>query len=444
MANGPTFLPADAASSGAGASADPESRGPEWHGTESRGTESRSLDAIDEVVRLDTAINSLTALRTKAIEAARHESAATRSAGSSPLLEERSFRAEIAAALRVTERTAENLIGNARVLTEALPATLNALSTGSISYRHAVVMVDELAGLPPGSQAALEAVMVPRATQLTAPKLKAAVRVARERLHPETIEERQIAARETRGVSLEDGRDGMSTLFIELASPHAHAIFNRLTSAAHGLKTSEDGRTLDQRRADVLTTVLLAEGDGLPFGVIPNQEDSENFVAWFRGIRAEVVVSVPVLTLLGASSMPGTLDGVVPIDPETARRLTAGARSFTRILTHPETGVTLSVGRRRYKVPKDLGRYLRIRDVSCRFPGCRQPAARCDLDHTYDWQYRGATEHANLAHLCRGHHTLKGNTDWNVVQSSDGSGTLHWTSPTGRSYTTTAGEQFAG
>jgi hypothetical protein len=150
-----------------------------------------------------------------------------------------------------------------------------------------------------------------------------------------------------------------------------------------------------------------------------------------RGIRAQVVVSVPVLTLLGRSDQLATLDGWVPIDPVTARRLVGAVKSVTRILTHPETGVALSVVRRRYKVPKDLRTYLQIRDLTCRFPGCEQPAQLSEIDHTLDWQFGGETRAGNLACLCPGHHTLKGETAWTVTQADDGSGVLTWPTPAG-------------
>ncbi|WP_166785544.1 HNH endonuclease signature motif containing protein, partial [Cryobacterium cryoconiti] len=121
-----------------------------------------------------------------------------------------------------------------------------------------------------------------------------------------------------------------------------------------------------------------------------------------------------------------------PIDPDTARQIAAGAPSFTRILVHPETGAVLSVGRDRYKVPKDLKRLLRVRDKTCRFPGCNKSAAHCDLDHSVDWQFDGVTAHDNLAHLCRACHALKSETGWRVVHLGDG--LLEWTSPTGRTF----------
>ena len=81
---------------------------------------------------------------------------------------------------------------------------------------------------------------------------------------------------------------------------------------------------------------------------------------------------MPVLSLLGRSGEPAEVEGVGPIDIETARMLAADALSFVRVLTHPETGAVLSVGRDRYRIPEDLRRAMRVRDVTCRFSGCRR------------------------------------------------------------------------
>ncbi|MBC7442492.1 MAG: HNH endonuclease, partial [Ramlibacter sp.] len=93
-------------------------------------------------------------------------------------------------------------------------------------------------------------------------------------------------------------------------------------------------------------------------------------------------------------------------------------------------GVVLSVGRDRYKVPKDLKKYLRIRDETCRFPGCNRSAAHSDIDHSLDWQFSGLTAEDNLAHLCPPCHALKSETGWTVMHLAGG--TLRWRSPSGR------------
>ncbi|QWT25357.1 HNH endonuclease [Subtercola sp. PAMC28395] len=159
-----------------------------------------------------------------------------------------------------------------------------------------------------------------------------------------------------------------------------------------------------------------------------------------RGVRPTVIVTVPVMTLLGRTEEPGDLERYGPIDAETARELARHAPSFIRILTHPETGATLSVGRQRYRPPADLRTALEIEDQTCRFPGCARAARRCELDHTVDWARGGQTSHTNLAHLCPKHHHLKHETKWAVRQEADRA--LRWTSPLGREYVTTPESRF--
>jgi hypothetical protein len=141
---------------------------------------------------------------------------------------------------------------------------------------------------------------------------------------------------------------------------------------------------------------------------------------------------VPVLSLTGASDEPATLVGHGPIDPETARRLACATPSpWERVLTHPITGVVLHTDT--YHRTQAIDRHLRARDRHCRFPGCRVPAVRCEVDHTIDHARGGPTDVGNLAHLCQRHHSMKQFTAWRVRQLAGG--VLEWTSPTGTTYT---------
>ncbi|MGI8692718.1 MAG: HNH endonuclease signature motif containing protein, partial [Geodermatophilaceae bacterium] len=71
----------------------------------------------------------------------------------------------------------------------------------------------------------------------------------------------------------------------------------------------------------------------------------------------------------------------------------------------------------------------RARDRTCRWYGCRQPAARADLDHTTPYPH-GPTATTNLAALCRAHHRLTTHTSWHVRQHDDAR--MSYTSPTGQ------------
>jgi hypothetical protein len=86
----------------------------------------------------------------------------------------------------------------------------------------------------------------------------------------------------------------------------------------------------------------------------------------------------------------------------------------------------------RYTPSAALDRYVRLRDRTCQFPGCNQPAEFTDLDHRIPFATGGRTTAANLWCLCRHHHRLKHEGGWQIHPNPDGTHT--WTSPTRRQY----------
>lgn len=412
------------------------------------------VDLLQAAATFDRIIATAQAIRAEVIDRARQLSELSAVAESAEMnrddspsarrqLAHRVLVSEVACALRLPERTAERLIAESDMLVTHLAATHRALADGSISYRHAHVIIDEAQSLPDGARSTFEQAVLPAAARLTAARLRPRARAERERCHPESIEQRVEKSRADRHVLLEPAHDGMAWLSAFLPADHASAIYERITSVAMGMKRSAPGdddesRTLAQLRADVLSDLLVD-------GVVDASGCG-------TGVRATVHVTVPVERLLGARLLGARLtgkssdctttafvpraelEGYGPIDDETARELAAGAPSFTRLLRHPESGAVLSVGRDRYAVPADLATALRIRDRTCRFPGCGRSASRSDIDHTVDWQYGGTTSIDNLAHLCPAHHQLKHRSDWQVSQQ--GGGVLRWRSPSGSTYVT--------
>ncbi|MFJ6001813.1 DUF222 domain-containing protein [Arthrobacter sp. NPDC092385] len=330
---------------------------------------------------------------------------------------------EIACLLRISERSAHRLVQYSALLVTHHPKTLAALRTGAISWAHATTLLHEYAGLPAGTAAGVEDALLPVAIATTVPRLSYRARRLRTQLHPLALDDRARAAVQERRVDIEPADDAMAWLHVHLRATDAAAIDARLTHGARSLQTPSERRTLPQLRTDILTDLLLSDD---------SPTDRAVSVGSGSRVRADINVTVPVLTLLGVDDAPAELEGYGPIPAEIARRLAAHAPSFTRLLTHPETGAVLSVGRTSYAVPADLKKWLRVRDRTCRHPGCNVPASRCELDHTKPWSQQGTTTHDNLAHLCRKHHKLKSEGIWHYRQSR--AGTLTATSPGGRTY----------
>lgn len=341
--------------------------------------------------------------------------------------QEMAMTAEVACALTVSERSAAALLAESATLTTGLPLTLSALQAGSISWQHARVMCDETSGLDPAGTAALEAHFLdPEAPfaargcpagELVPGRFRAKARKWRELHHPVTIEARHRKGVEDRRLEYVPDRDGMAWLSAYVTADVAVAGWSRATEAARALQEPNESRTLSQLRADVAADWLLAgvaEGTPSP--------------------KAQVLVTVPVLSLLGAVTEPATLDGYGPVPPSIARRLVGdGAGSFLRVLTDPRTGAPLEIGRTSYRVPKAMRQWLRLRDGRCPFPGCNNHSLDNEADHLLAWSEGGGTGVTNLGQPCRRHHRLRHTTPWRPVDATRDQ-PPGWISPAGRSY----------
>lgn len=383
----------------------------------------------------------------------------------------REVAAEIAAALRLSDRAVQRRMGEASTTVTDYPDVLASWEHGWIDAAHVAAILDGGTGIEADLRATYETHVLAAAETETAGRMKSIARTIAARIDPESAAKRQAAAKAGRNIRVIDLPDDMARLLADLPATLTYAIYDRLTRMAetvppdapdaastypslaggpdpeaqtdpnfevqreanvvrvttgpsgdehHDDPTAQhpvDTRTMDQKRADLLADLLLA-GTPVAHG------------AGLNAIRGEVAITVPVLTLAGVGSQPALLAGYGPIDADTARRLAANAPGWDRVMTDPYTGAVLGVDR--YRKNKDLERYLRARDERCRCPGCIRLARGSDVDHTVDAARGGPTEHTNLAHLCRRHHTLKHETAWRVRQLPGG--ILEWTGPSGRTY----------
>jgi hypothetical protein len=150
-------------------------------------------------------------------------------------------------------------------------------------------------------------------------------------------------------------------------------------------------------------------------------------------VDTTITVTIPIDSLAGLTDHPATINGYGIIPADQARQLAAGDARWRHILTSRATGALLDVGALSHRPPAALDRYVRLRDGTCRFPGCDVPARECDLDHLIPFP-TGPTSESNLHALCRRHHRLKHEGGWTAEALPGNS--LRWTSPQGASATT--------
>ncbi|WES65597.1 DUF222 domain-containing protein [Microbacter sp. GSS18] len=383
-------------------------------------------DAVGRVVEAATVMASFAVDRLMGVDRMRQEAfelAAQRGGRFTSEIVLRSVRLELAAALRISEYAAGRMIGLAEALVHRYRSALTALMRAEITETHAEILVDAIDAVEPEHRNTI----LPRAVELARVEpvgvFRRALRALIDDARGATLAERHDVALRRRRVVVEPADDGMAWLMTLMPAVEAHAVQDRLTRMAKAIRRVDgEDRSLDQIRADAVGDLLI-EGDT---SALPERA---------RGIRASVVVTVPALSLLGAAAGSGmpVVEGVGPIPVERARELCGGDGAWLRVLTHPETGAVLSVGRERYDPPPTLRKLTRWRADRCMAPGCGVPASRCELDHTLAWEHGGATALENLAPVCKGHHTLKHHGGWRVEQVGGG-GALRWTSPAGRRY----------
>ena len=392
-------------------------------------------DAVDLVVETATMMSVFAAERYARIDEMRREllAAAVAHGAREVELVERSIRLELAAAMRITEYAAGRLMVVAQALRGPCRAAWESLAGGRVTEKHAEVLVDLLGELTPEVQEALVDEAVALAEREPVGRFRRALHARIASATAQTLMDRTQAALRTRRVAVEPVADGLGVLLTYAPQVELQAIFDRATAMAKAIKAAGDERTLDQIRADVVCDLLI---DGT----------TANVPAAASGIRAQVVVTVPVLSLLetegddvgareqGSVADLPTVEGVGPIPVSRARELCGGDGNWMRVLTHPETGMVLSVGRDRYTPPAALRRLVKWRADRCMAPGCMIPASRCEVDHQIRWADGGETGLENNTPFCKGHHLVKDNTAWQVRQVPGSGGVIEWISPTGRRY----------
>ena len=85
-----------------------------------------------------------------------------------------------------------------------------------------------------------------------------------------------------------------------------------------------------------------------------------------------------------------------------------------------------------YRIPDSMRRLIEARDQTCRFPVCRLPAWRTEMDHTIPYDLGGPTCRCNVSAECKHHHRVKHSQGWRLSQHRPGF--LLWATPARLTY----------
>ncbi|HEX5858984.1 MAG TPA: DUF222 domain-containing protein, partial [Microbacterium sp.] len=258
--------------------------------------EAAILDSlVTTIVEARAGIAALQAFEARALAAAAALGEEQMSRVSSPASRDReiplrSIAAELAAAVRTSDRSVQRQLNEAALLVNGFPRTLGAWGEGRISRAHVSVIVQAGFGISdPEARGRYEEAVLARAIAETPGRLAPIAKLLADRAQPRTLADRHVEARDGRGVRVTELADGMGELVAILPSVLARGIFDRLTEQARTIEDAagaavgveitnsqdcasgdlsgrppadtrrlvNDDRTTDHLRADILADMLL-------------------------------------------------------------------------------------------------------------------------------------------------------------------------------------------
>ena len=289
--------------------------------------------------------------------------------------------------------------------------------------------------------AAVEAVVLPTATGLSIPRLRALVRAELIKADPAAADRRRTRAERDADVTLRGVGDGMGELRATMPFPEAAATRARVHAIAHQLKTAGDPRPIGRIRAAVLHELITRSGSERPavsahLLVVASLDTLESGAAGAPGLGKEpVLVDGEPVTVALARDLLERLDALcpgglqAPTDGTLSLSITDADGRLIAAVTRRELETAVRCGRGlgpppavdRYRPTPSQRRFARARDRTCRHPGCGNRAGWADLDHVVPHGAGGDTDCTNLCCLCRRHHRLKTHArGWHYAMTCDG------------------------
>ncbi len=195
----------------------------------------------------------------------------------------RAAAAELSMRLQVPAGTIRNRAHEATVLQQRLPRVWARFADGVAGYVDARVAVDAATGFEAGDPrlTELDGALSALIGTVTTTRFRQQARTIRAGLEREQLEARHTRAYAARRVVVEHVDDGMTWVSLYTSRVDAARLYARLDATARIQAGPDEPRTLDQVRAD--TAVRWLTGDGGP-----------------TAARAEVIVTVPMLSLAGS------------------------------------------------------------------------------------------------------------------------------------------------
>lgn len=321
--------------------------------------------------------------------------------------------------LRVTQGVARWELLSAHRAVHHLPRTLDLLSAGDLPSWWFQRMLRESENLSDESRRLLDIAVATWSTDIPVDRFITLLRALVGLLARREEEDLEAAPPPPREVTIApDSTSGVGSMTARGPIPEILAYWKRLDETARAIQAAQrkalrEGTEIPYDVDELVTT----SGRPLPLDrlryelQLHAEFDTEGISVPTQRFRLHV--TVPALTLLGASDAPGLLEGTTPIPPEMARELAGREGTWFRVLTDPCSGAFLPLPADRYQPTPAMLEHLRLRNATCAVPGCTRPASwASECDHIEEFDHEnpaqgGRTELENLHMLCWQHHQDK-------------------------------------
>ncbi len=210
-----------------------------------------------------------------------------------------------------------------------------------------------------------------------------------------------------------DQEDDSQNVSAETPSPN-QAQESAKNVSAETFSDSPQADTFGQKRADAL--MLMAEKS-----VVHSEQDPTSLTP---PQRHQLVIHIEKNTLNQGVAHNCSVEHGPFLSPASARRLACDT-ALTTVLEDSD-GNVLNVGRKTRSISPAMRRALTRRDCGCRFPGCTETRF-VDAHHIHHWCDGGETRLDNLVLLCRRHHRLVHEQNFELL--NHGSGDIEFRRP---------------
>jgi hypothetical protein len=275
--------------------------------------------------------------------------------------------------------------------TAELRDSRTALEAGEIGFAHLAVLARTAIAV---GRAVDEASLLEMAKKLSPGKLFFRCEQYRHSVDAKGYGQEQGTMFENRRLQLSTCEDGCLLLSGMLDPVSGAALRTALEPLARKAGES-DTRDLPQRNADALVEVVCG------------------------GRPASLQITASVETLKGlVGGTGGENEFTLPIASSAVQRLACDC-SVMRVLLDQDSAI-VDVGRSKRIIGGALRKALRLRDQHCQWPGCERPASWCDGHHLVHWINGGPTDLENLVLLCRRHHRMVHEGEWQLIKTDEG------------------------